>query len=136
VVDALFASTTMGVALLDRDLRYIRVNDALAAVNLVPAADHIGRTSAELIPWRTPPVTDFQRHVLETGEPVLDVAVTDPAEDTHEARDRIFHASYFPVRGKDESGGSAVVGVLVIVVEATALVEAEEVARHRDELFR
>jgi PAS domain S-box-containing protein len=108
----------------------------LATVNLVPAAEHIGRTSAELIPWRQPPVTEFQQRVLDTGRPVVDVAVTDPAEDVRWATDRTFRASYFPVRQADEHGEQIVVGILVIVVEATALVEAVEEARHRDELFR
>jgi len=136
IVDALFASSTIGVALLDRGLRYVRVNDALATINLRPAAEHIGRRSADLIPWRQPPVTDFQRQVLETGEPVVDVAVTDSAESTQWPTDRTFRASYFPVCGTEGGGQRTVVGILVIVIEATALVEAVEVARHRDELFR
>ena len=33
-----------------RDLRYVRVNDRLAEINGVPAAEHLGRTIAELLP--------------------------------------------------------------------------------------
>src|SRR5579875_2717821 len=39
-----------GIGVLDRDLRYIYVNDALARLNGIPAAEHLGRTVRELIP--------------------------------------------------------------------------------------
>jgi len=112
------------------------VNQALAAVNRLSASEHIGRTSAEIIPWRSPPVTDFQRHVLETDEPVVDVVVIEPGELAHPETDRTFRVSYLPVHGSATGDARAVMGVLVLVVEATALVAAEEAARHRDELFR
>jgi len=35
--------------LLDRELRYVRINDARAAVNGRPAAGHVGRTIMEMI---------------------------------------------------------------------------------------
>jgi PAS domain S-box-containing protein len=135
IVDALFASTTVGVALLDRELRYVRVNEALAAINLASAAEHIGRTSAELAPWRQPAVMEFQRQVLDTGEPVVDLAVIDSAESANWPTDRTFRASYFPIRGSDDNDGDTVLGILVIGTESTALVAAKEAARHRDELF-
>lgn len=130
IVEALFAARTIGVALLDRELRYVRVNDVLAEINRTPADEHVGRTSAEVIPQLAPRVTAFQRRVLESAEPLIDVRVA--AEPDEGRGPRTFRASYVPVLAPNGSVG----GVLVTIVEATALAEAEAAARLQDELFR
>lgn len=47
---ALIGGTTAGVGVLDTKLRYLYVNPALERLNGVPAADHLGRTVAEVLP--------------------------------------------------------------------------------------
>ena len=54
LLDAFFGGASVGMAFLDRELRFQRVNDALAALNGIPAADHIGRTAAEVLPEGNP----------------------------------------------------------------------------------
>ncbi len=41
-LDAVFGEAPLGLAFVDRELRYLRVNDALAPMNRAPAAEHIG----------------------------------------------------------------------------------------------
>ena len=41
-LDAVFRDAPLGLAFLDRDLRFLRVNEALAHMNQVPAAEHLG----------------------------------------------------------------------------------------------
>src|SRR4051794_26247050 len=43
LIDSFFGGASVGMAFLDRELRFQRVNDALARLNGIPAADHIGR---------------------------------------------------------------------------------------------
>src|SRR6185503_4882069 len=50
LTELLFRTAGVAVAVVDRDLRYVRVNDVLAAMNGRPAAAHIGRTLHEVIP--------------------------------------------------------------------------------------
>ena len=50
LLDVVFAHAPVGIALLDRDLRFLRVNDRLAAISGVPADDHRGRTIGEILP--------------------------------------------------------------------------------------
>src|SRR5690242_14618521 len=40
----------IGIVYLDRDLRYVRVNAALAEMNGAPAEAHLGKTVAEVLP--------------------------------------------------------------------------------------
>ena len=43
MLDAVFARAPVGLALYDRDLRLVRINDHLAEINGLPAAEQIGR---------------------------------------------------------------------------------------------
>ena len=43
-LELIYASAPVGLCALDRDLRYLRINDRLAEINGIPAAEHIGRT--------------------------------------------------------------------------------------------
>jgi PAS domain-containing protein len=49
LLDALFAHAPMGLAFWDEDLRYRRINGALAAMNGLAPEDHLGRTTNEVL---------------------------------------------------------------------------------------
>jgi serine phosphatase RsbU (regulator of sigma subunit)/PAS domain-containing protein len=123
VVDQLFSQNSVGVAVLDRDRRYVRVNDALAAMNRLPAAEHVGRTPIELLPY----AAAVLEPLLETvygGEPVVDVAA--------EVDGRSFLASYLPVHTGDQVTG--VVGLVVETTESSRTEAALRVSQERLQL--
>ncbi|MFC8015374.1 PAS domain-containing protein, partial [Streptomyces cinereoruber] len=49
-MESLFTQSPIGLALLGPDLRFLRVNDTLARMNGVPAAEHVGRRLTEVVP--------------------------------------------------------------------------------------
>jgi PAS domain S-box-containing protein len=114
VLDAVFATAPVGLALLDREGRYVRVNEALAAMNGIPAEDHVGRPPKDLVPGVGDLVEPLHRQVLETGRPVLDIGVSDDAPGPS-GKPRSWLISYYPVRGEDES----IRGVGVVVADIT-----------------
>ncbi|MGW0780032.1 SpoIIE family protein phosphatase [Streptomyces sp. NPDC002913] len=65
---AVMGSSPAGVAVLDTDLRYVYVNPALERLNGVPAAAHLGRTVAEVLPEMDVRV-EVMREVLADGRP-------------------------------------------------------------------
>ncbi|MFE2425244.1 SpoIIE family protein phosphatase [Streptomyces sp. NPDC059373] len=72
-LDSLFDSSPLGVAIFDTDLRYVRVNEALAVMNGRPVAEHLGRRAEEIVhPKVAEELTILQKHVLATGRPVID----------------------------------------------------------------
>lgn len=75
VLEVVFASDRVGVAILDGELRYVRINRLLAAVNQRSIADHIGRTVEEVVGDAVPALTASLQRVLESGEPILDAAL-------------------------------------------------------------
>ncbi|MFJ8861113.1 SpoIIE family protein phosphatase [Streptomyces sp. NPDC102451] len=65
---ALIGETPAGVAVFDTELRYVYVNPALERLNGVPAAAHMGRPIAEVLPDMKVR-TDVMRQVLADGRP-------------------------------------------------------------------
>jgi PAS domain S-box-containing protein len=129
-LELVYRTAPVGLALMDEDLRYVRVNDVLAAMNGRPAKDHSGRSLHEVIPQIADRLVPIHRRVIETGEAVLnlDFHGASPADPTAE---RDWLVSYYP--WKEATG--RVVGVSVAVQDITARKQAENaLQRARDEL--
>jgi anti-anti-sigma factor len=110
LLDTIIDKAPEGWGLFDRDLRYLRVNEALARINGVPAAEHIGRTLNEIVP-DVPEAghTEPLRRVLATGQPVeLEVRGRTAADP---AREHTWRASYYPVRSP--AGEIEAIGALI-----------------------
>ncbi|MEU8779731.1 SpoIIE family protein phosphatase [Streptomyces sp. NPDC048606] len=96
-LQSLFTQSPIGLATLGTDLRFLRVNDALARMNGVPAADHLGRRLSEVVPGVNAVALEAtMRQVLERGTAVVDVRRTGrtPADPDH---DRTWSCSYAPL---------------------------------------
>src|SRR5882724_5699690 len=72
-LENIYRTAPVGLALVDRDLRFVRVNERLAQINGVPAERHIGRTVREIIPDLAGQAEQIYRQVLDTGSPVRDI---------------------------------------------------------------
>ena len=115
-LDMLLSSAPVGIAFLDRELRYVRINEALAAMNGLPVEAYLGRTPRE-VTADLEAIHPLLDHVLTQGKPVNGVEF----HRGQPGRDRSFAANYYPV-----TAGEEVVGVGVVVEETTA--------REREEL--
>jgi PAS domain S-box-containing protein len=125
LADALFKHAPVGLALLDRDLHFVRVNQILADINGVPLEEHAGRTVKDVIPEFAPMVEPLLRSIIEGGEPIIRLPQQGPASQG-EHPDRLFEVSFYPI---DRAGRC--VGVLGIVNDVTSRVEAEEELRNQ-----
>ncbi|MEV2245263.1 SpoIIE family protein phosphatase [Streptomyces sp. NPDC049970] len=67
-LDEFIGSSPAAVAVFDTDLRYVYVNRALERLNGIPAAAHLGRTPAEVLP-QVEGRTDVMGEVLADGRP-------------------------------------------------------------------
>jgi len=123
LLDALQLTAPVGFCFVDRDFRYVRVNEKAAAINGVPIDEHIGRKMAEVIPRFWPQLEPGFRRVLETGEPVLNLDVTNVAADD-DTRPHTWLNSFYPVRS-----GQELIGVGSVFVDVTDVRESEETQR-------
>lgn len=94
---ATYENAPVGLCLLDRDLRFIAINDMLAAIHGVPVADHIGRTLSEVAPDMPPMIEEAMRRVIATGEAVEELEVSREMD----GQPRFWLASYRPILGAD-----------------------------------
>jgi len=120
LVETLQAAAPVGFAFVDRELRIVRINEALAAVNSSRPEDHIGKNPAELVPDIWGQLEPAFRQVLDTGEPVVNLEVERRPGGPGESGAGYWLASYYPVIIDDE-----VTGVGVVVVDITQREEAE-----------
>ncbi len=73
----MYDNSPVGLAVLDTDMRYLRINRQLAEWNGIPMADHIGRHVSEIVPEISDQVVEALYRVL-AGEPLLGIEVTGP----------------------------------------------------------
>jgi len=119
---AFFTGAPAGLAILDRQLRFIRINHRLADMHVLPVEEHIGRTIREVLPGLTEMVAPVLEHVLETGTPAVNVEMT--TEDrTSPDEHRVWRLSAFPVGPTDES--PTAVGIVVVDVTDTKRIEQQ-----------
>ena len=68
----------IGICYLDRELRYVRINATLAAMNGLSVEAHLGRTIYDLFPDQAPLLESVLRPVLNTGQARLGVEISAP----------------------------------------------------------
>ncbi len=119
-IESLLSSAPLGVAFFDREHRWIRINDELAAINGFSITAHIGRRIEDLLPLNARFVKPMLDRVLASGEPIRNVEVT--GEVPHmPGVPRHWLVNYDPVR--DSQGQVSAVGTWV--VDITERKEAE-----------
>jgi len=127
-IEALYRKLSVGVCFFDRELRFVRVNEALASLNGIPLQDHFGRALRDVV---RPEVADvlepLYRRVMETGEPLVDFELRAPRRDGGPLLDRLIGATPVQTDGK-------VVGIQVIVQDVTERKRFDEKLRHTAKL--
>jgi PAS domain S-box-containing protein len=120
LLDTLLSTAPVGFLFIDREFRYVRVNEIVAALDGAATVDeHLGRTLAEVAPALWPQLEPHCRKVLDSGQPVLNVelggdSLIDPGK-IHYWLDNIY-----PVRVNGE-----IVGLGVIFIDITDRKENE-----------
>ena len=74
-IAAIFNAAPVGLAVLDRDLRYVNINERLAEINGISVAGHIGRTTREIVPDLYAQSVEAFNQVL-AGQEVIGVEFT------------------------------------------------------------
>ncbi len=126
LLETVFQMAPVGLAVVDRDYRFVHINASLAAINGIPAADHIGQSPRELIPRLWPLIEPLYLAALR-GETVRNQEVSGRTEVDTLCR---WHVSYYPVRFNDE-----IIGIGIVVNDVTALHEYRQALKTRTDLY-
>ena len=109
-LESLYHTAPIGLAVFDRALNFVRVNEALAEMNGVPVSDHIGRHAWDVVPSLRETAEPLLRRVLDTGEPVRGVELHGTT-DRHPDIELDWIEDFYPLKGAD--GTVVAVGVIV-----------------------
>ncbi|MFF9064430.1 SpoIIE family protein phosphatase [Streptomyces sp. NPDC014891] len=130
-MESLFTQSPIGLALLGPDLRFLRVNDALARMNGVPAPEHVGRRLTEVVPGvNAASLESLMLQVMESGHAVVDARRVGrtPADPD---RDHIWSCSYAPLVDRADRRSLGLIASLVDITESQEAHTEVERARHR-----
>jgi PAS domain S-box-containing protein len=109
-----FDQAPLGLTVLDRQLRYVRINKMLAEINGLSIEEHLGRTIYEVAPEVAAAAAPRFLEVLRTGVSIVDLQF-EGATQAQPNLVRAFRESVHPVY--DRQGG--IVGVAVAVEDIT-----------------
>lgn len=120
LINTIYASAPVGLCFVDRDLRYVSINNALAEMNGRAPNYFLGKTVREAVPELADIIEAHYRRALDTGQPVIDLDFTG-ASPAAPAEMRHWLCSYYPVHNNTGD----LLGVNVAVRDITRRKQAE-----------
>ncbi|WP_327365158.1 SpoIIE family protein phosphatase [Streptomyces sp. NBC_01217] len=122
ILEALFAQAPVGIAVYDRDLRFVRVNAALERIHGLPEERTLGRSIRDVLPGLDAAAIESRlTKALETGRPVVN-AIHRGRTPADPERDHVWNVSSVVLTGPDDG----VLGVTDLIIDITDQYQARE----------
>jgi PAS domain S-box-containing protein len=130
-LDHVYQTTPVGLCFVDANLRLVRVNEYLAAVNGRETVEMLGLKVREALPEMADWLEPFYQQVIATQRPLLDIEIqAETLQQPGIVRDWLM--SYYPVI--DNEG--LFLGVSTVVQEITDRKKAERLLEESSAIFR
>jgi PAS domain S-box-containing protein len=128
LLDSVVGTAEVGIAFIDTELRYARINHALAALYGRTVEEHVGRTVGEVLGPHAAAILDpVLANMIATRRPVKNIELSIGSEWTG-GRDRSLLASFVPVQTSD----GTLLGIGAVVVDNTDRKRMEVELRERE----
>ena len=128
-IETYYNMTPIGLCILDKELRYVTVNERLAEINGLPVSAHLGRTIREVAPAVADLAEETARRIIETGESISNIEFTAETAERPGIK-RTFRATWFPFKDTHEQ----VTRVGAMVEEITEQCRLEEQLRQAQKM--
>jgi len=130
-LEALVAGAPFALAFLDRELKFIRLNESMARLAGRTEAECPGRTYREVFEKNAEAITKDLLEVIETGRPRLGVYHEGAKRGLPDQVGR-WLSNWYPVRAED----GRILGVGIMTAEITEQLRAEEALRYNERQYR
>ncbi len=124
----IFSRIPVALGLLDKDLKYVYVNEQLARMNNKPVEEHPGKSIEEIIPHISERIRPLLQQVLKNNEEINTQIKTSSSKD---GRVGYYDITYYPYQDQDKK----VCGVGVMVKEITKEKQAIQYLQEKEELL-
>ena len=121
-LNAYFEASPMGMGMVDRQLRYLKVNQPLADFTGVGVEEYRGKSIREIVPQMAYVLEPIYQEVFATGKPILNFEISGET-DSRPGELRDWQLSYFPLMGEDARPKA--VGTVVIEITERKRAEVE-----------
>jgi formate hydrogenlyase transcriptional activator len=129
LLEAYVRTSKTGVCFFDDHFSYIAINDSLAEINRLPAADHLGKSVREVLGDAAELIEPLFERVLITGEPILNLEISCTLPRRSEPGHWV--VNYLPI--KNASGKVNRIGAVVLETTETKKLKdvSENLAREK-----
>lgn len=130
-LETIYDTAPVGMCVLDRDLRFVRINQVLAEINGFTVEEHLGKTVRELMPKLADDAEPALRQVLETGEPIKNIEINSETPSQPGVL-RTWIETWYPYKSSE----GKTVGINIVAEEVTERRKAEEQNRASEQRYR
>ena len=95
-INSFFNSAPVGLCIVDKELRFVKINQPLAEIENLNLEENIGKNIREVMPNLAGIMEPIYRKVLETGEAILNLEISDKKLDKN-GEERYWIISCFPI---------------------------------------
>jgi PAS domain S-box-containing protein len=131
LLDTLLNQALIGFTYIDRELRFVLINEKLAELHGIPASEHIGKRVHDIVPTLASTIQKVVDQILATGQPVKDYEFSGETAMAPGVL-RYWSESWYPMR--DISG--EITGFGAVVEEITERKHAEEALKEKWEQLK
>jgi len=123
--------SNVGLFIVDAELRFLQINQALADINGYSIEAHKGQFLSNLLPDLAPTLTTLLQSLIQTGQPIINLEVSGYVP-SQPGLLRHWLSSFFPLTGSS----GAIIAVGGIVLEITDAKQTLEALRQSEENLR
>ena len=115
-IQQLFVETQLGLSVLDRELRYMHVDDRMAAIDGISSEQHVGRPLRDVDPQTASALEPILLGAIMEDTPSVDMVVEIPGADTDRTNlHRTWQVCCYPLKTEDKT----VLGASLVVQDVT-----------------
>lgn len=120
-IESIYRNVPVGLCILDRDLKFVRVNDHLAKIHGIPAEDHMDKKMSELFPDLAGDTDASLQNVIDTGQAQMNVELKGTTPDKPETQ-RYLLEHWLPLHNRQGD----VIGINMVIDEITDRIQFQE----------